>query len=339
MITADQAQAVRKMLESARLNSHEIEALLAKATDPDYWRSLNPELTVCSAASGDSGETHSLSGDEVARLADRFAVEGYFHAGAILSESRIETMRACVELLRAEKWPPVFTFVFDEFWNVVRGPSLRRLLTAFLGPGYCQNSVVWTYYVAPRPGVAGWPPHSDGYGEHRLTVWIPLTDATVENGCMYVIPQHLMPESLPADNADWNNLKRVEVTRLLQGTRALPAKAGSMIGWNHDAIHWGSTSQGSPTPRISIAVEFNGAEAGPVDWELPMLDGRSLPTFPDRLYTIGKRLLAYKKFEPRMVRYIEFAERLMAEGIAQGAKPRAVPGKSIEQKATGPTRI
>ena len=99
-----------------------------------------------------------------------------------------------------------------------------------------------------------------------------------------------------------------------------------MIGWNHDAIHWGSTAHGSSDARISIAVEFNGADADPVDWELPMLGGRVLPTFPERLYIVGKRLLAYKKFEPRMIRYTEFAQRLMAEGIAQGANPTAMPG-------------
>src|SRR5207249_8180516 len=101
----------------------------------------------------------------------------------------------------------------DEFWTIARTQSLKRLLTALLGSGYVQDSVVWTYYVIPRRGSAGWPPHVDGNGEQRVTVWIPLSDSTLENGCMHVVPRNLVPDSLPADFKRWDSIKKDEILK------------------------------------------------------------------------------------------------------------------------------
>jgi len=171
---------------------------------------------------------------------------------------------------------------------------------------------LWTYYLIPRRGSAGWPPHIDGNGEQRVTIWIPLTDSTLENGCIYVIPRNLAPPSLPADFRRWDSIKKSELNKVLQSCRALPARAGAILGWDHSLIHWGSVSHGSTTTRISIAVEFLGAGVSPMDSERPLVEGSSLPAFPKRLYIIGKCILAYRKFEPLMSRYGVFAEELMA---------------------------
>jgi hypothetical protein len=307
-----QTEVVWQMLESARLSSSEVGALLDRALDPDHWRHFDPRLTVCATGRHDVDEAHSLDSSEVRRLADKLAIEGYFHTDPVLPLSLIQKMQDCVAQLRGEGWPPVFAFVYDEFWTAVRTASLGQLLSAVLGRGYKQNSIVWTYYVAPRKRSAGWTPHADGGGEQRLTVWIPLTDATLENGCMYVIPRDLVPDSLPTDYNTYETIKKIELGRLLQCCQALPARAGSMLGWDHNLIHWGSMSHGSTTPRVSIGVEFLATHVTPSDYERPLLDSASLPTFPQRLHMIAKGILEYKKFEPLMVRYGELAERLMS---------------------------
>lgn len=310
----------RQMFESAQLSGAELESALARARDPDYWRHRDPSLGLGTRDCRSLDETRPLDADEIAKLTAKLTAHGYFYAEPMLPVSLMQGMRAGVERLRLEHWPPVFAFIYDEFWSVVRTASLRRLLSECLGPGYRQDSHMWTYYVAPRGGATGWPPHIDAGGEQRLTVWIPLTDATVENGCIYVIPRNLVPSSLPADSRVWKTVNRLELDRLLQSTRALPAAAGSIAGWDHHLFHWGSTSHGSTTPRVSIAVEFVGAGISPTRSERPLLDPASMPTFTQRLYVIGKAILEYRKFEPSMARYSGFAKRLVAHCAEEGSR-------------------
>lgn len=307
-----QTQAVRQMLESARLPGSAVDALLNDATDSDYWRHFCPTLSVGTGRWRDLCEECSLDSAEIDQLAQKLGTEGYFRTKAILPSPLTDKMRSCVEQLRSRSWPPVFAFVFDEFWAILRTASLERLVSAFLGEGYKQTAGIWTYYVSPRKGSTGWPPHVDGSGDQRLSVWLPLTDATLDNGCMYVIPRNVVPESLPEDYREWGTLEKRELSRLLQGSRALPAEAGCVLGWDHSLIHWGSVSSGSTIPRISIAAEFIGARAKPNHTEHPLLDTTSLPTFEQRLYIIGRSISDYNRFEPLMNRFAEVAQQLMA---------------------------
>lgn len=308
-----QAQAVRQMLESARLPDTAVDALLSEATDPEYWRHFCPALSVGQSSSRDVCEETALDSAEIAELTEKLRAEGYFRTRAMLPSPLIHKMRACVEQLRARSWPLVFSFVFDEFWAILRTASLERLVSAFLDQGYLQTAAIWTYYVSPRKGSTGWAPHVDGSGEQRLSVWLPLTDATLDNGCMYVIPRNLVPESLAEDYREWGSIEKSELSRLLQGSRALPAEAGCVLGWDQNLIHWGSVSSGSTIPRISIAAEFIAARAKPHRSELPLLDTMSLPTFEQRLYSIGRSMSDYNRFEPLMNRFAEVAQRLMAK--------------------------
>jgi Phytanoyl-CoA dioxygenase (PhyH) len=307
-----QTQAVRQMLESARLPGAAVDALLNDATDSDYWRHFCPALSVGTSSWRDLREACTLDSADIAQLAEKLGTEGYFRTKAILPIPLIHKMRACVEQLRSQNWPPVFAFVFDEFWAILRTASLDRLVSAFLGQEYKQTSAIWTYYVSARKGSTGWAPHVDGSGDHRLSVWLPLTDATLDNGCMYVIPRNLVPGSLPADYREWGTVEKGELSRLLQGSRALPADAGCVLGWDQNLIHWGSVSSGSTIPRISIAVEFIAARAKPNNTEYPLLATTSLPTFEQRLYSIGRSMSDYNRFEPLMNRFAEVAQRLMA---------------------------
>jgi hypothetical protein len=262
-------------------------------------------------------EAQALSEEEFARQLEQLRTQSYFKIETLFDKALLERMRVCVERLRAERWPPVFTYVYDEFWHIVRAPSLRRLMTAFFGTGYRQNSNVWTYYVAPVTGASGWPPHSDAEDRDEtahLTVWIPLAEATAENGCMYVIPRGSMPETVPANWCDIKTVTRAELCQLLQGTRALPAQPGAVMGWNHQLIHWGSIASGRTTPRISVGLEFLKDGAQPRESELPMFDAIALPTFEQRLAAIGKGLLDYGRFEPAMNRFKKLGARLWNDG-------------------------
>jgi hypothetical protein len=294
------------------LSKEQIDAFANSAIDPDYWRRLNPELSIDGIGERSVGlDIEGLAPKEIDAQIGKLRSEGYFQTRPILSRPTIDKMRACVERLRSEGWLPTFSFVYDQFWDVAGVSSLTEILTEFLGAEYRLGpQMFFTYYVLPRKGASGWSPHVDSGGESRLTVWIPLSDATVDNGCMYLIPQDRV--SSAGLNDFWS---RVYVTKdelgvLLWSTKALPAAAGSLLGWNSKMVHWGSMASDSAHPRISISFEFVGAGAKPKPYELPLFDLPRRCSFSRRIQLIGQTILSYQGFEPLNPIYKRLAKLL-----------------------------
>lgn len=310
----ERRRAVLGLLESSRLSKGEVDELVDQAEDPDYWRQLCPGLAIDASTSTEGFEVASLSEEQVATRADQIRREGYFQTEPLLDAGLVARMRDAVEALRAARWPMVFAYVYDDFWQIARTASLKRLVMAVLGEEYRQNSYFWTYYVAPVRGAAGWPPHEDSpdRGSSRLTIWIPLSDATVDNGCIYVIPRDRIPDVLPEAFAEITSVTHSQLRALLHGVQAVPAAAGSLLGWDHHLIHWGSVSRGQTTARMSVMIEFvaNSRVARPE--ELPLWSPDVLPPFSERTRTIGHRLLADTRYEPTLARYQELGRRLSA---------------------------
>jgi hypothetical protein len=309
-------EAFLEMRRQPRLNEDEIAEHLARAMSVHAWEALAPWLSVGRRSPAAGLEEAPIDETQRADLARRLAREGYLQTGPVIAPSVIAGMRRAMEALRDKGWPPVFAYVYDQFWEIARAPSLTALFNAALGPGYRQSPRVWAFHLATAKGSAGWPPHVDGghrtHTPDRLTLWLPISDATLENGCMYVLPKHLVPASIPDDFANNAGVISPEVWRtMLQGCRALPAKAGSVLAWDFQVIHWSSLCDGAAEPRMSLAVELIGASAEPADSELPLLDPGSLPPFAERLRAIANGVLSYQRFEPAALRYAGLARRML----------------------------
>ena len=309
MNQSDRQTLVRGIFEST-LSRAEVESYLQHALDQAYWRRLNPDLSIGAERSTVALEAAPLGPTETATQLAKLRREGYFQTSPVLAPDVLGRMRQAIDRIRAERWPAVFAYVYDEFWEIVRSPSLVRLVSGFLGNGYQQNSRIWAFYVAPARGARGWHPHSDSCDESRLTVWVPLTDATLDNGCIYVIPRDRLPEDLRGNYLKIDHVTHAQLDRLLQSTRALTSPAGAFLGWNHELIHWGSVSSGQVEPRISLALEFTGRDAVPDPDESPLFDMATLPSFVDRLRAIARGLRIYSRYEPSNIKYEELGLRL-----------------------------
>lgn len=267
-----------------------VNELLQTIIKPEYWQRINPGLSI-----GLDSKTDPLSidEDEVATIERNLIVEGYFQIDQLLPLHEVRQLGAAVTRLHERKCPIVFAFVYDEFWKVCRQlvPHLGRILT---NP-YYQLPDFWVWHVDPQTQGTGWRPHRDkGFGSllpggapKSLTVWIPLTDATPLNGCMYVVPAHLDPPSLYANKED----KRMPEN--LQDVRALPIAVGGVLAWNQAILHWGGrSSQRAREPRISFACEFQRSDVEA--YNRPLLDPHQPPPFEQRLGLIGKQVLQYR---------------------------------------------
>jgi ectoine hydroxylase-related dioxygenase (phytanoyl-CoA dioxygenase family) len=171
----------------------------------------------------------------------------------------------------------------------------------------------WAWYIDPRAGTSGWAPHRDKghrslYPDGRpksLTVWLPLTEATPLNGCMYVVPAYRDPT--------YNTPNDKEYRFTAQDIRALPSPAGGLFMWTQAVVHWGSHS--SPLaagPRISIAFEFQRGDVPPMN--TPLIPPLSSLSVPQRLRLICKQILQYAHMYPLTAQLKAFAEAVMARG-------------------------
>jgi hypothetical protein len=308
------AAAASALLKQAELSPAETARRFDAAVDAGRWRKLVPFAAVEEPAA--AAESVRIGPDDVARATRRLAEDGYFCLEEAFESERIDRMRRIVEAVRADGWPAVFSFVFDDFWSIARSPRLLALLEASLGAGCLQNSVIWTHWVPGAKGATGWPPHVDlsGMGNKFLSIWISLSEAAIDNGCMFLIPPGDMPREVVEAIHAKADLSYASYSNLLHNVVALPVPVGSLIGWRGDVLHWGGTNAGGDVPRVSFALEFRSRDEAFTKFERPMIDlHTALPPLRLRLHAIAKALRHYPKFEPIVSRFQPLADRLWEE--------------------------
>jgi hypothetical protein len=321
------ASAFQTLLKQSELSPEDTEKRFREALDIDRWRRLVPSASI--GGEGDAVPAH-VSDADAAREKRRLDKDGYFRLPQVFDPAHIARMRRIVEAVRVDGWPVAFAFVFDEFWTIARSPEVASFIESAVGEVYLQNTVVWAHWVSGERGVAGWSAHDDyrSGGDAFLSAWIPLSDATVENGCMFLLPAGFSRELSDAVDTDRPMPPRA-VRAALQEVIALPVAAGGMIGWRGDLLHWGGANAGGTEPRLSLALEFRSQDAKASKFESPLIDPRApLPPFRLRLFAIVKALREYTKFEPLLLRYLPLAERLFAETSDASASVSNIPPAS-----------
>jgi hypothetical protein len=269
--------------------------------DPGFWRSFAPGLHVEDPRSVQALDAITPSAADMAAIRALVREEGYFHASDIAWPIDIARMAQTVRALDAAGLPPVFAFIYDEFW--IPFYRLYPVYTGLLGE-YRMLPDFWVWNVDPARGDAGWRPHRDK-GQAALlpdrmpksiTTWMPLSRATPLNGCMYIVPANLDPTYGTAQDGEW----RFEHSAI----RALPAEAGDVFMWNQAVLHWGSrTSPRGGESRVSMAFEFQRADVAPMN--APLMPALGFQTFGARLKLIAKQVLQYRhmyKVDPTIER-------------------------------------
>ena len=268
------------------------------ALDINFWRHLNPELTLTEYSRSDWGP-YKLSAQEKKEIRESLIEEGYFHLNSVFAPEELKKLADAVEVLHREQWPTVFAFVYDEFWHIQN--RYREILTTLLGKDHKLMPNIWVLYINPDIDSKGWEPHRDRQKIVNLrpdgtplsiNLWTPLTDASPLNGCMYALPAH-------RDNNYWTNPNLTTVDDL-QDIRALPAPVGSVLGWNETVFHWGArASKRASEPRIAIASVFQSTECGA--FETPLLPVGQLIPFKMRVGLIAQqfsRFIVQNSFSP-----------------------------------------
>lgn len=276
----------------------------AELGNADYWRKRVPAFHVGDENAWRGARRYQYSNEEAADIQGRVEREGYFR----LRHDFGLDLGAMAQVIRdqvADGIPPVFAFVYDEFWALFQ--ALDPVYGGILGH-YGMLPDFWVWHVDASQGEAGWKPHRDkGRFSLRadgsplsLSTWIPLSDATPLNSCMYVVPKDCDPTYGTERETEW--------LFELPSIRALPATPGDVLMWTQALMHWGSRgSAREEQPRISISFEMQATAVPP--FNRPFLPAGKMVPFEMRLPLIGKQILQYRQ----MHRVDPVLERLAME--------------------------
>ncbi len=256
----------------------------------NQWLEICPGLTI---ETMEGGKQIGFSGKTLEELARSVWRDGYLLQEPVFRGEELDPVCKGLQALATKGIPPVYIYLFDQPWILFS--KLNRLISHFLGDGFALLPNLWAWYF-DKPGERGWRPHHDCHlqtvfdigGDQMLmslSLWIPLTDVNEENGCMYVLPRSR--EGVLKTNPD------MEQSSLEPYAVALPAKAGSVLGWPQDVVHWGGRySEAATIPRASLSLEFQNSSFDPL--VAPFLDAASPPVFEERLRLIRTQYEKYK---------------------------------------------
>lgn len=150
-------------------------------------------------------------------------------------------------------------------WDLATHPRVLDAVEVVLGP----DILIWaTELFAKHPQDAGisiaWhrdAPYLGFNSDASVTAWIALSDSTVENGAMRVLPGH------GRDESEMNGNEVVDVV----------LRAGEMSLHGPDVLH-GSAANRSDQKRIGFAIRFATPACTQLDFKSPLVVARGQPT-------------------------------------------------------------
>ncbi|MEK6235201.1 MAG: phytanoyl-CoA dioxygenase family protein [Planctomycetales bacterium] len=270
------------------------DARLSQVQDEGFWRALCPDLTISDHPFAPAAEAFPIDAAQLEKAKQQIVEEGYFAIPELIPRTITQTISKAVSTLERENLPTPFAMIYDEIWRVLS--RLSNVLTPILGENYRVVPDCWLWRVEGEN--QGWSPHRDHEVRRvcirddgrplLLTVWIPFTDVTTEHSCIYVLPTNRDPR-LRAKTAGHEIDRESQ-----QNVRALPAAAGSVLGWNQYAMHWGSRgSKWATGPRISVGIYF---QSDTKPFRVTTIDLNDGLSFSERLGMIGWMISKYPRY-------------------------------------------
>jgi phytanoyl-CoA hydroxylase len=183
------------------------------------------------------------------------------------------------------------------YHTLMANPKILDAVEGLIGPELFANPV---YNVRPKvPKVAAgavpwhqdksyWP---DANANPVITVWIPFVDATLENGCLHIIPGTHKSRVMRhhADTYTGTGFEEIDDDMLARASKkapvvALPVKAGTAILFNDRLIH-SSTPNNSDHVRWSVDLRYQPTDQDPMPQHGAGFLARS-HRYPERVATL-----------------------------------------------------
>jgi ectoine hydroxylase-related dioxygenase (phytanoyl-CoA dioxygenase family) len=156
----------------------------------------------------------------------------------------------------------------QEFYNLYNLPGVLDVLSIIHGPEISNIGSPALRTKLPGSVITSFPWHQDSQyvdqsavskkerhtGElHMVTVWVPLVEATVENGCCWVIPGSNRWGLLSGARGKDNNVRMDEDVEARGNPVPIPLKPGGGLFMSNLCVH---TSKLNTTQKCRWSIDF-----------------------------------------------------------------------------------
>ncbi len=176
------------------------------------------------------------------------------------------------------------------YFDLMSNPKVLGPVESLIGGEIFSNPVYNTRPKVPKVAAGAVPWHQDksywpgANSNPVITVWIPVVDANLENGCLHIWPRTHKLQVLDFHRETYTGTGFYEIDeQFLKNVRAvpIPLEAGGAILFNDRCIHMS-------TPNLSSGVRWS-------------VDLRYQPTDQDQMLSHGAGFLARSRENPDRV--------------------------------------
>ncbi|HKI65328.1 MAG TPA: phytanoyl-CoA dioxygenase family protein [Burkholderiales bacterium] len=260
---------------------------------------------------------------------DQYRRDGYVCPVPVMPASEAVGLRAKLEAFEATQGgrlePGKRSRAFMLFkWldDLIRDARVLDPIEQLIGPDIlCWSTIFWIKEAGSKSFVS-WHQDNTYWGlssRNVVTAWFAISEASVEAGCMKVMPGTHTRETLAhEDTYDADNmLTRGQAIRGLDEARAasMPLRAGEMSLHNYCLAH-GSGPNLSPDRRIGVSMHFMPPDTKQVvgSWDCAALVRGS-----DRCGHFAHTPVPSRDFDPEAVAFHARAAGAMREVLYAGA--------------------
>jgi hypothetical protein len=262
---------------------------------------------------------------------EQFDRDGYCFPVTILSEDEARRMRSQLESFEREEGKPIggaqrskSHLLFKWVDDLMRHPTMLDAVEDLIGPDIlCWNTLFWVKEAKSETFVS-WHQDLRYWGldtSDLITVWLALSPATLESGCMHVLPGSHIGDLLPHKDEyrDDNLLTRgqeisVEVDE--SKTVAMPLDTGQASLHNGRLAHASSPNR-SADRRIGLSLHYVPPHTKQVVGEW---DSAALVRGEDRYGHFRPTPVPTRDFDPEAVAFHEKATDQVREILFNDAE-------------------
>ena len=204
------------------------------------------------------------------RAAAQYRRDGYFFPIPILREHEVAGLRRKLEAFEAEQGGPLrgghrnkSHLLFKWLDDLIRDPRILDVVEDLIGPDIlCWNTIFWIK-EAHSPSFVSWHQDLNYWGldaDDLVTAWLALSPATLESGCMRVLPGSHGEEMLPhKDTFHGDNMltRGQEIAVEVDETRAVTMALGpGEMSVHNVRIAHASGPNSSDDRRIGVSLHY-----------------------------------------------------------------------------------
>jgi phytanoyl-CoA hydroxylase len=158
------------------------------------------------------------------------------------------------------------------YFTLMSNPKILDAVESVIGGELYSNPVYNVRPKVPRVAAGAVPWHQDksywptARANPVITVWIPLVDANLENGCLHIKPKTHKQRVLKWHHETYTGTGYTALKDSQLGKRetvALPVKAGAAIIFNDRVLHM-STPNLSDSVRWSVDLRYQPTDQDPM---------------------------------------------------------------------------